>query len=232
MPSPVSPPYIVAEALQQVLDPGSTALRAGPMAPLAAVARAIAGSLLPAEAEVSPPVWLWQSQQGHFRRAVHALTHHGGALLAPPVGSGKTWIALALARHFNGDAATVVLAPAPLLAHWRRTAVTLGMRVEVLSHTKASRGSLPLGAGLVIIDESHHFRNPLTRRYATVAPWLLGRRAILLSATPVVNRLDDLGAQLRLAVRDDALAASGIGSLSLLLSSGLGHPALSDLVIA
>ncbi len=65
-----------------------------------------------------------------------------------------------------------------------------------------------------------------------MAPWLVGRRALLLSATPVVNRLDDLGAQLRLAVRDDALAASGIGSLSLLLASGLGHPALSDLVIA
>ena len=85
---------------------------------------------------------------------------------------------------------------------------------------------------MVIIDESHHFRNPLTRRYSTVAPWLVGRRALLLTATPVVNRLDDLAAQLRLAIRDDALAASGIGSLSLLLASGLGHPALCELVIA
>ncbi len=232
MPSPRLSPSIVAEALQQVLDPWSTALRAGPMAPVASIARAIAASLLPAEAEVTPPAWLWQSQQVHFRRARYAITHHGGALLAPPVGSGKTWIALALARHFNGTAATAVLAPAPLLTHWRRTALALGVPVEIVSHTRASRGSLPVGVGMVIIDESHHFRNPLTRRYAAVAPWLVGRRALLLSATPVVNRLDDLGAQLRLAVRDDALAPSGIGSLSLLLSSGLGHPALSDLVIA
>ena len=232
MPSLRSSPHIVAEALQQVLDPWATALRAGPVAPVASVARAIAGSLLPAEAEMSPPAWLWQSQHAPFRRAMYAITHHGGALLAPPVGSGKTWIALALARQFNGDTATAVLAPAPLLTHWRRTALTLGVPVDVLSHTRASRGSLPLGMGLVIIDESHHFRNALTRRYASVAPWLVGRRALLLSATPVVNRLEDLGAQLRLAVRDDALAASGIGSLSLLLASGLGHPALGDLVIA
>jgi hypothetical protein len=117
-------------------------------------------------------------------------------------------------------------------SHWRRTAQALGATIVVLTHARASRGSLPASDGMVIIDESHHFRNPLTRRYAAVAPWLLGRRALLLSATPVVNRLDDLAAQLRLAVRDDALAASGIGSLCVLLASGLGHPALSDLVIS
>ena len=232
MPSPTSSPHIVAEALKQVLDPGSTALRAGPAAPVAPVARAIARSLLPAQADVAPPAWLWPSQHASFCRAMHAIEHHGGALLAPPVGSGKTWIALAVARHFNGEVVTAVLAPAPLLTHWHRTADALDVPVQVVSHTRASRGSLPVGGGLAIIDESHHFRNPLTRRYAAVAPWLVGRRALLLSATPVVNRLDDLGAQLRLAVRDDALAASGIGSLSLLLASGLGHPALSDLVIA
>jgi superfamily II DNA or RNA helicase len=232
MPSPRSSPHIVAEALEQVLDPGATVFRAGAVAPVSAVARAIAHSLLPSEAEVDPPGWLRPSQQAPFRRAVHALQRHGGAVLAQPVGSGKTWMALALARHFNGAEVTTVLAPAPLLTHWHRTACALDALVEVVSHARPSRGSLPAAGGMVIIDESHHFRNPLTRRYATVAPWLVGRRTLLLSATPVVNRLDDLAAQLRLSVRDDALAASGLGSLSLLLASGLGHPALSDLVIA
>ena len=223
---------IVAEALQQVSDPGATALRAGPAAPVASVARAIAASLLPAQALVEPPHWLRPVQHAPYRRAIHALERHGGALLALPVGSGKTWVALALARWANGDEVTPVLAPAPLLSHWRRTAATLGAAVEVVSHARASRGSLSPSRGMVIIDESHHFRNPLTRRYAAAAPWLVGRRALLLSATPVVNRLDDLAAQLRLVIRDDALAASGIGSLSVLLASGLGHPALSDVVIA
>lgn len=232
MRSPASSTRIVAEALQRVSEPGATALRAGPAAPVASVARAIAASLLPAQAPVDPPDWLWPTLETPFRRAVHALERHRGALLALPVGSGKTWLALALARYENGDEVTAVLAPAPLRSHWLRTAGALGARVEVLSHARASRGSLPACRGMAIIDESHHFRNPLTRRYAAVAPWLVGRRALLLSATPVVNRLDDLAAQLRLVVRDDALAASGIGSLSVMLGSGLGHAALSDLVIA
>jgi hypothetical protein len=232
MPSPPSSPYIVAEALQQVLDPGATALRAGPAAPVSPVASSIAASLLPPEACVDPPSWLRMHQHLPFLRAVHAVERHGGALLAQPVGSGKTWMALAVARHFNGELATPVLAPAPLVSHWRRTALSLGIPAEIVSHARPGRGSLPAGGGLVIIDESHHFRNPATQRYATVAPWLVGRRALLLTATPVVNRLDDLAAQLLLAIRDDALAASGLGSLSLILASGLGHPALADLVIA
>ena len=96
--------------------------------------------------------------------------------------------------------------------------------VEVGTHQQASRGRLPAStAGLVIIDESHHFRNPLTRRYASVAPWLLGRPVLLLSATPVVNRLDDLAHQLLLGVRDDALLAEGVVSLS--VGAGGGYTA-------
>jgi hypothetical protein len=229
---PPSSPRIVAEALEHIADPIVTALRTGPVAPVAAVARAIAASLLPAQADPAPPAWLLPSQRVPFRRAMYALEHHRGVLLALAVGSGKTWLALALAQHLNADGITSVLAPAPLRGHWLRTAGSLGVPIDVSSHARASRGRLPSGGGVVIIDESHHFRTPLTRRYATVAPWLTGRCALLLSATPVVNRLEDLGAQLRLAVRDDALATSGVGSLSLLLGNGLGHPALADLVIA
>jgi superfamily II DNA or RNA helicase len=225
-------PRIVAESLRQVHDPGATALRAGPSASVDSVARSIALMLLPTEAAIDPPEWLRPAQHAPYRRAAHALERHGGALLAQPVGSGKTWVALALAQRHNGTGGTYVLVPTPLVSHWRRTAQALGATIVVLTHARASRGALPASDGMVIIDESHHFRNPLTRRYAAVAPWLLGRRALLLSATPVVNRLDDLAAQLRLAVRDDALAASGIGSLCVLLASGLGHPALSDLVIS
>ncbi len=226
------PPRIVAEALEDVADARATALHAGPSAPVTLVARGIAAALLPPEARVQPPDWLWASLATPFRRAVHALERHGGALIALPVGSGKTWLALALALRSNDEASTSVLVPAPLRGHWIRTAGSVGATVEVVSHARASRGGLKPGRGLVIIDESHHFRNRLTRRYALVAPWLLGRPGVLLSATPVVNRLDDLAAQLRLVVRDDALATSGIGSLSTLLASGEGHPALSDLVIS
>jgi superfamily II DNA or RNA helicase len=154
------------------------------------------------------------------------------ALLAEPVGSGKTYVALAVAGLLQGRRPTACLVPAALAAQWRAVAERVGVPVEVGTHQLASRGRLPVGTtGLVIIDESHHFRNPLTRRYAHVAPWLVGRRVLLLSATPVVNRLDDLAHQLLLGVRDDALIADGVVSLGASLAAGRGLSALGTLVI-
>src|ERR1043166_323673 len=51
------------------------------------------------------------------------------------------------------------------------------------------------------------------RGYATLAPWCVGRRGLLVSATPAVNRLEDVAHQLLLFVRDDALGWSGVASL-------------------
>ncbi|MBA3495913.1 MAG: DEAD/DEAH box helicase, partial [Gemmatimonadales bacterium] len=83
----------------------------------------------------------------------------------------------------------------------------------------------------VIIDESHHYRNPRTRRYLHLAPWLLGRPVLLLSATPIVNRMDDLAHQLLLGIRDDALLADGVVSMRAALASGAGAAALGRLVV-
>jgi hypothetical protein len=161
-----------------------------------------------------------------------ALERYRGALLAEPVGSGKTYVALAVAGRLQGRRPTACLVPAALAAQWRAVAERVGIPVDVGTHQLASRGRLPAGtSGLVIIDESHHFRNPLTRRYAHVAPWLVGRRVLLLSATPVVNRLDDLAHQLLLGVRDDALIADGLVSLRTSLAAGRGLSALGALVI-
>jgi hypothetical protein len=91
---------------------------------------------------------------------------------------------------------------------------------------------LPESCGdTVIIDESHHFRNHLTKRYAHVARWLVSRRALFVTATPIVNRLSDLSHQLLLAVRDNALAIDGVPSLRELLGSEQAHPALGHLVV-
>ena len=80
--------------------------------------------------------------------------------------------------------------------------------------------SVPAAAGLpthttalVIIDEAHRFRDHGTRRVQTVAPWLMGRRVLLLTATPIVNRLADFVSLLRLALPEDALALDGIPRL-------------------
>ncbi len=216
--------------LRSVHDPLGTVLSAGPRAAPAAVAHAIAGALLPHQVDGPVPGWLRPEQRRVLPRVRGALARFGGALLADPVGSGKTWVALAAVAAGGGPAVAVV--PAALRAQWREAAARAGVPLGITTHEAVSRGRLPDGAArLVIIDESHRFRNPATRRYGALARWLVGREVLLLSATPVVNRLDDLAHQLLLAVADDALAAHGVPSLTALLARGEGHAALGELVL-
>ena len=194
------------------------------------MARALARSLLPPERAGALPSWLLPGQTRSARRALAALDRFGGVLLADAVGSGKTYVALAVAAVLRRTA--VCLVPASLVRQWTDVAGRLGVPVEIGTHQLASRGRLPeVRANLVIIDESHHFRNPRTRRYRHTALWLLGRRVLLLSATPIVNRLDDLAHQLLLGVRDDALLADGIASLRSALAGGCGVSAFGNLVV-
>lgn len=223
-------------------EPLATALRPGPVAEPAAVAATLARSLAPPEADVAGPPWLWPAHALTLRRIVAAIDRHGGALLADPVGTGKTYVALAAAVAVGAAASrdgrkgaqpAVCFVPAALVPQWCAVARRLGVPAVVWSHERVSRGSLPAGpSGLVIIDESQHYRNAETQRYRHLAPWLVGRQALLLSATPVVNRMADLAHQLCLAVRDDALAAHGVPSIIQLLQGNAGHQALGQVVFS
>jgi hypothetical protein len=226
------PPRIVAEALRELEDPLASLLDLPPPAAAAPVARGIAAALVAAERTVPAPRWLLPSQHQSYWRLLAALDRFGGALLADPVGAGKTYVALAVAAAL-APRATVAIVPAALVAQWRRTALQLGIAIQLHTHERCSRGQLPgPERSFVVVDESHRFRNPAARRYRHLAPWLIGRRLLLVSATPAVNRLDDLSAQLLLGVRDDALRPSGLPSLRALLARGEGHPALGEVIIA
>jgi superfamily II DNA or RNA helicase len=223
-------PAIVAESLLGVPDVLLTALRPGRAASGAAVASSLARSLSPPEYPIDAPDWLLPAQVRSFRRILAALRRFNGALLADPVGSGKTYVALAVAAEVNRGP-TACLVPAALITQWQATADRLGISITLCSHEQTSRGRLPAGTrGLVLIDESHHFRNPDTLRYRHMAPWLVGRPALLLTATPVVNRIMDLLHQLLLTVRDDALALNGVPSMSAMLGDECPQPALGQLV--
>ncbi len=193
--------------------------------------RATLGSLAgPAESRGRAPEWLRPEQIRPFQQVMAALDRHGAAFLALPVGTGKSFIALAAARAAGHRAATVV-GPAVLRSQWLALGRRLGVGVTFTSTDQISRGASLPGPGLVIVDECHHFRHPATRRYRALQPALASRSVLLLSATPVVNRPADLAAQLALAFGDDALAAAGVPSLSEALAGPDLPPALESLLI-
>lgn len=222
-------PRLVAEALRQVPEPVGTALpppRPADGNTLHAVVRDLGE---PTRWQGTPPTFLRPHQVDPWRRVVAALHGWGAALLAEPVGSGKTWIALAVAAGCRGGC--TVIGPASLAAQWRRAAADAGVSVRWHSLERLSRGGLPPAASLVIVDEAHRLRHRDTRRVATLAPWLLGRRVVLLTATPIVNRRRDLVALLGLVVADHALALDGIPSLAALVTRRLPPRSLRRLVI-
>lgn len=226
------PPALVAEALVAVRDPLLTALRPGPGASASSVAASLAQSLAPREDSAPSPPWLRPEQQRSFRRVLAAVRRYGGAVLADPVGSGKTYVALAVAATVNRSHPTACLVPATLRGQWEATAAMLEVSITLSSHEQVSRARLPQRThGLVIVDESHHYRNHHTRRYHHLARWLVGRPAVLVTATPMVNRFSDLAHQLRLAVRDNALAVDGVVSIQSALARDCPVPALGQLVI-
>ena len=112
----------------------------------------------------------------------------GGALLADPPGTGKTVVALAVAATYPS---AVVCAPAAVRTHWATLAARAGLGIAFVSLEAVSRGAVCPPAALLIVDEAHQLRARHTRRYRTLAAACIGRTVLLLSATPVVNRLAD-----------------------------------------
>ena len=226
----------MAESLAPVAEPLLTVLggwrRAGPTEVIEALGRSLARP----RADDTPPSWLWPGQAETFIQLLPILRQHGGALLAGPVGSGKTFVALAAALAWNGPHPTTVIVPSVLAEQWRRHAAALGAPVMVWTHERLSRGGVPPTGrrhrgSLVVIDESHHFRNPAAKRYLSLAPALVGHSVLLLSATPIVNRLADLAHQLLLGIRDDSLAFHELRSLRECLKEGRPDPAISELIL-
>lgn len=138
-----------------------------------------------------------------------------GAVLADAAGLGKTYVALAVARALSVPSLAIV--PAALRSQWADVAGRLGVSIEVWTHELLSRQRTPpADCRFVIVDEAHHFRNPATHRYRTLARWVTGRQVLLVTATPVVNGVADLATILRLFLPDDAMRVVGVASLSAL----------------
>lgn len=201
-------------------------------------------------------IWktLFEFQKDGVKGAVQKINTHNGCILADSVGLGKTYSALAVIKYFElRNHRVLVLCPKKLRENWT---VYLGSNMTelnpfvqdrfsymVLSHTDLSResgkaGDIDIGAitwgnfDLVVIDESHNFRNNVKgkrdedgsvikqSRYERLMQDIIQAgvktKVMLLSATPVNNDLKDLRNQLYLISegRDHALMpTTGIASI-------------------
>ncbi|MBA3341577.1 MAG: DEAD/DEAH box helicase [Gemmatimonadaceae bacterium] len=119
-----------------------------------------------------------------------AMEEFGGALLCDAVGMGKTFVALAVARDAPQR---LIVAPAMLRDMWRTAASRAEVGVEFASFEALSRGRVPAhDSAFIVVDEAHHARNPSTRRFRELAALASRARVLLLSATPVHNRREDI----------------------------------------
>src|SRR5437764_14565125 len=212
-------PRILAEQLAPLREPLAALLRPGTEAPPAVVAAAGARALLDlAPLEEAPqawPRWLASHQVAAAQRLIAILQRYGGALLADAVGLGKSSVALAVALALREPFALVV--PAVLVPQWRALLAERGVAAPVLTHEALSVGTVRRSDSptvrLCVVDEAHRFRNPDTHRYRALARLSVGARMLLVTATPVHNRIADLFHLFHLFLPDHDLTALGVASL-------------------
>lgn len=151
-------------------------------------------------------VTLHPHQREGLERIRRLIAQHGGALLADEVGLGKTFVALAAAREARDP---LVVAPAALRDVWTSAALRAAVPVRFVSTETLSRTGAPdVDPDLVVIDEAHHLRSRRTRRFAAACALCRGANVLLMTATPIQNRLADLRTMLSLFLGERVLGMS------------------------
>ncbi|MGO1044021.1 helicase-related protein [Clostridioides difficile] len=180
-------------------------------------------------------VWnkLYNFQRDGVIGAINKIEKFGGCIIADSVGLGKTFEALAVIKYYElKNNKVLVLAPKKLRENWsvyrqqNDTRNPLGddrFSYDLLNHTDLSReggisGDIDLdyvnwgNYDLVVIDESHNFRNNQARndretRYTKLMNNIIQSgiktKVLMLSATPVNNKLDDLKNQISFITEGD-----------------------------
>lgn len=156
-------------------------------------------------------------------RVLELLDRRRGAVLADDVGLGKSFVAAEVMRRWglSRDDAIEVIVPAALVPQWRETLAVFGVEARIATHDALAGAGLDPFAipRLVVVDEAHAFRNPRTKRYAGLARRTASAAVLLVTATPICNRIGDLYSLLRLIAADDLLADGGVPSIGVAFES-------------
>lgn len=182
-------------------------------------------------------IWslLYDFQKDAVLAIINKLERYNGCILADSVGLGKTFTALAVVKYYeNRNKSVLVLCPKKLAENWNtykdnyvnNPIAADRLNYDVLFHTDLSRAhgfsnGLDLDRlnwgnyDLVVIDESHNFRNGAgthanthENRYVKLMDKIIRAgvktKVLMLSATPVNNRFVDLKNQLAIAYEGDS----------------------------
>lgn len=133
---------------------------------------------------------LYSFQKAAIRQAIRYLNRYNGVFVSDVVGFGKTFIGAGLLRQLRER--SLILCPARLTEMWEDFAEKFEIDARVLSHGMLYQGIYDDESALkpfesrdvVLIDESHHFRNNDIKRYRELQPFLTGKKVILVTATP------------------------------------------------
>jgi len=137
-----------------------------------------------------------------IKDALSKIENHSGVILADVVGLGKTIIALGIAKILREKG--IIIAPPGLIQMWEAYLKQFRMRDdwEVFSIGKLDDAVNYVKenpeVSVVVVDEAHRFRNPKTEGYEKLYTTCLGRKVILLTATPFNNRPSDIFSLIKL----------------------------------
>jgi len=171
-------------------------------------------------------------QKEGLHEAVRLLEKHKGVLVADAVGLGKTFIGMGLLEHYvlgkrrrGFIPRGLVIAPAQVIdLIWSPKLDEYGIKATLITQESVGRADFDwhkyMNYDVVLVDESHNFRNPSTQRYQNLIKLLAtGKRekyVILMTATPINNSIWDLYHQLMLVTRgsDTYFRDYGISNLN------------------
>ena len=147
-------------------------------------------------------------QQKAVLIAAQHLNKRNGVMVGDVVGLGKTITACAIAKIMEEDLLlnTLILCPKNLVSMWNGYVEKYGLHAHVVSHSMILSDLPSLKRyRLVIIDESHNFRNSENKTYKAVRTYIEENesKVILLSATPYNKSYADLADQLKLFIPED-----------------------------
>lgn len=140
---------------------------------------------------------LSESQCMTLAASFHLLKKHRNILLYEATGTGKTYVATALAALYIRfeNIRCHVIAPAHMMKIWEQVFFEFDIEGDFYSYQAASLDKIPKSErfnDLWILDEAHWLKNPATLRYQHLLPILAPHRLCLISATPVSMSWKDL----------------------------------------